>query len=105
MKHSKTSLDSPPVKKSRRKVARILDDSSDEENEPMDSINDSLNVETNGHTDSNESERTMDCKENSDDIKQKENGDSGENVQMESPPSSNDGAVPKRKTGLLNCVE
>lgn len=94
---SPTSLDSSPLKKSRRRVARVLEDSSDEENETMDTTPTSPVV--NGHK-SNENEKEINEKaESQENGKPQANGHC-EDKKMSSPSSSNEENIPKRTTGV-----
>jgi sucrose-6-phosphate hydrolase SacC (GH32 family) len=99
---SKTSQDSPPVKKSRRKVGRILEDSSDEENETMDTNADKLKSKTNGYNANDSESITNEDKENG--IVQATSSHTTKDEKMPSTSPSSGDIIPKRTTGLLDFM-
>ncbi|KAK3717328.1 hypothetical protein QZH41_011566, partial [Actinostola sp. cb2023] len=81
-----TSLDSPPVKKSRRRVAWVIEESSDEENEEMDTVSDT--PMTNGRTSGHSENETSGKMERDESEKQEEvNEHVGDDEKMSSPSS------------------
>lgn len=99
---STTNLDSSPVKKSRQKVARVLEDSSDEENDAMDTTTTTLTekqeAQTNG-VDTNKSESKVNgTKENA--TQKMVNGHKNTDESKGPASPTDDDFIPKRTTGL-----